>query len=430
MRSGKDRRNYYLDEDDVEGRKSRSRRYFFSKSRKHQIVMLVISVVVVFLIMLGTSYAVFSSVNSSSDYNGITVGNLHIKYGDESGAIALSDSYPLTDEEGLQSTAYTFSIQNVGSLASTYTVKLLDDTAVINGEEKTDEEMINKLLDKNDLKVSVNGEAPVILENLSIDNYAIFNGTLQPGETKKISVRVWIKSDASNNIFIKNEDGSLSGKYFFGKITVEGENTKTYETKGMLMWLDAENNGENGHATELNEWYDLSKNGNYAMNNFTNYTWNEKCLSLNNVSSIGVNYDVNDLETYTVSTSFKLKDLADNATFNIIGTPKINIYLEGSKLKIGDLNEVYPLEKNKLYDVAIVKRNKVEVGVSGEKSISTTYEVFINGEFYKDVTKNNYKEVGSNSATLDLCNYIVYSKALSLNKINNNYLLTEARYGE
>jgi len=290
--------------------------------------------------------------------------------------------------------------------------------------------MENKLLDKNDLKVSVNDGTPVILESLSINNYAISTGVLQPGETKKFSVRVWIKDDASNNIFVKNEDGSLGGKYFFGKITVEGENTKTYETKGMLMWLDAENNGEKGHASDLENWYDLSKNSNYAMTNFTNYKWNEKSLSLNEVYNIGVNYDVSALDTYTISTGFKLKDIADGTGFNLINTDKINIYLEGTSLRIGDLDESYDLEKGKLYDVGLVKRKKVEVTTSGEKNINTTYEVFINGEFYKDVTDNNYKEVVEGIASIDLCNFIAYSKALSVNKINNNYLLTKARYGE
>ena len=196
------------------------------------------------------------------------------------------------------------------------------------------------------------------------------------------------------------------------------------------MWLDAENNGVSGHTTDLTEWYDLSKNSNYAMTNFANYAWNDKSLTLNNVASYGVDYAVDDLDTYTISTGFKLKEITESTSLNLINTSKINIYIEGSDLKIGDLDETYELEQNKLYDVALVKRNKVEVNTHGEKSINTTYEVYINGEFYKDVTNNNYKYIVAGTATLDLHNYIVYSKALSINKINNNYLLTKARYGE
>ena len=65
------------------------------------------SVFVVLLVMFGTTYAVFSSVNKTEDFNGVNVGDLHIDYQDESGAISLVNSYPVSDDEGLKSKAYT-----------------------------------------------------------------------------------------------------------------------------------------------------------------------------------------------------------------------------------------------------------------------------------------------------------------------------------
>ena len=428
MNSWENKKQYHLGKNSET--RSKNKQYFFLKRFKNQTLFMVVSVFVVFAIMLGTTYAVFSSVKTSQDFNGLDVGDLHINYSDDSGSVSLANSYPMSDADGNNSTPYTFSIQNTGSLATTYSIKLLDDVALIDGEEKTDEEMVNKLLSKSDLKVSVNGGTPTLLENLSVSNYEIANGSLQPGETKKFSVRLWIKSDASNNIFIKNSDGSLTGKYYFGKISVAGENTRTYETDGALIWLDAMNNGDEGHDSTVQNWYDLSGNDNdYAMSNFTNYAWNDNSLELTNVSSIGVSYDVSSLTSYTISTAFTVKDIADGAIFPLIDVSNINIYLEGTNLKVGNSDDIYQIQKNTLYDVVLVKKQKTIKDLSNQSTLVTVCELYINGQLYKDVTDISKETITASAASIDLYNYIVYNKALSLNKINRNYSLTRSRYG-
>lgn len=429
MKTWKDRKKYYLD-NNAKDVKTKSRKYFFTKTMKQQTRVMMASVFVVLLVMFGTTYAVFSSVNKTEDFNGVNVGDLHIDYQDESGAISLVNSYPVSDDEGLKSKAYTFYIQNTGSLASTYSVKLLDDTAVINGEEKTDAEMSEKLINKNDLKISVNGNDPIILESLATKDYELLNGKLQPGEKKKISVRVWIKEDASNDIFFKNEDGSLSGKYYFGKITVAGENTNTYETDSLLVWYDAINNTSDGHNDTTNSWYDLSGNNNdLDISSFSNHTWNDKFLNtkLTNATNIGFSYDTSTMDVYTVSTSFKV--LSASGDINVLETGDINIHLLNGVLKIGDLSDEYNIENNKSYTITLIKRKKVivENNVKGEEVIK---EIYINGEFYKDITNLAKTEVVGGNIDINIENYLVYSKALTVNKENNNYRLTVERYGE
>lgn len=428
MKAWKDRKKYYLDNDTAV--KKSKKKYFFTKTMKHQTVVMMASVAAVFLVMFGTSYAVFSSVNKTEDFNGVNVGDLHIDYKDESGAVSLANSYPISDEEGLRSKAYTFSVQNTGSLATTYSIKLLDDTAVINGEEKADEEMADKLLDKNDIKVSINDSAPVILGSLEINNYELLSGKLQPGETKKISVKVWIKSDASNNIFIKNEDGSLTGKYFFGKITVEGENTKTYETDSLKVWLDGINNGPVGHDAQSDTWYDLSKNSNdYSKNTFKNATWKENGLNISatDINNVGFKYDTSSLEQYTISMAFKLNE--NKGTINLIDTNDVNIYLKDNELKFGNLEPAYSIENNKLYVVSLIKGYKIDV-LSGKQVKTQALDVYINGEFYKDIIHVGKENTTSSNINIDICNYLVYEKALTVNKENNNYILTRERFGE
>lgn len=428
MRTWKDRKKYYIDNNSYI--KSKTRLYFFTKSIKQQTIVMMISVFVVFLIMFGTTYAIFSSVNKTEDFNGVNVGSLHIDYQDESGAISLIDSYPMSDEEGLKSKAYTFYIQNTGSLAASYSVKLLDDTAVINGEEKTDAEMSEKLLNKNDLKLSVNGNNPVILESLSTSDYELLNGKLQPGEKKKVSVKIWVKEDASNDIFIKNDDGSLTGKYYFGKITVVGENTSTYETDSLLVWYDAINNTNNGHNDTANSWYDLSgNNNNLNISDFDNKIWNNKFLNirLTNKTNIGFLYDTSAMDEYTISTSVKV--LSSSGDINLLETGDINVHLVNGVLKIGDSADQFVVENNKSYIFTIMKAKKIIVE-NNEKHELIVKEMYINGEFYKDITAVNKTIVTGGNVDIDINNYFVYSKALTVNKENNNYRLTIERYGE
>ena len=427
MKMWKDRKKYYID-GDIEP--SKKKKYFFTKSLKRQTLVMIFSVLVVFLAMSGTSYAIFSSINQSEDYNGVKVGNLQITYKDESGAVSLANAFPMSDEDGLKSQAYSFSIQNTGSLATSYSVKLLDDQAVIDGEEKSDSEMVDKLLDKNNIKVSVNGDVPIILGDLSINNYEVLKGNLQPGETKKVEVRIWIKSDASNDIFYKNSDGSLSGKYYFGKITVEGENTKTYETDNMLLWLDAKNNDINGHSSTAEQWYDLSGNANYSLASFSNYTWNNNSLNIasSDASSIVTTYDVSSLSTYSISTSFKLT--SNTGLVDIINTNDINIYLADNKLMYGNIDSGISLNNGDLYTITLVKKNKYTMKTDGTKETNTVLEMYVNGEFNKNITNANKVDVTGANINIDIYNYIVYSKALSVNQENNNYKITLERYGQ
>ena len=57
-------------------------------------------------------------------------------------------------------------------------------------------------------------------------------------------------------------------------------------------------------------------------------------------------------------------------------------------------------------------------------------EIYINGEFYKDITNLAKTEVVGGNIDINIENYLVYSKALTVNKENNNYRLTVERYGE
>ena len=103
-----------------------------TKMAKRQLFVTLFSILGVTIISLGSAYAVFTSVSKSADYNVIKVGTLNIDFGeDSSNTIDLSGQYPMSDEEGLTLTPYTFTITNTGTLSADYEVFIQDDQDMI-----------------------------------------------------------------------------------------------------------------------------------------------------------------------------------------------------------------------------------------------------------------------------------------------------------
>lgn len=182
--------------------------------KKREIQFTIISIFVIFIILITSSYAIFSSIQKAKKYNTLRVGTLQIEFNDtEDGlenTINLNGAYPVSDNEGQETTPYTFKIKNTGSITTTYNIKLLDDTDMI-----AEDNCANNQLDKTKLKYSINKETPSILADKQASNYIIVSGSLAAGESKTYALRVWLSEEAGNEVL---------GKHYHGKIVLEGEN--------------------------------------------------------------------------------------------------------------------------------------------------------------------------------------------------------------
>ena len=188
-----------------------------TKGLSREIKVTIFSIFAVTIVMISSAYAIFSSVQKSENYNTITVGTLKIDFNDTDdglgNTIKLNGAYPESDDVGQKENPYTFKIKNSGNISANYKVKILDDTDMIESDNCQD-----NLLDKAKIKVSVNGNDPIILSDKEADSYEIVSGTLTPNNSKTYKIRIWITDQAGNEVL---------GKHYHGKIVVEGENTKT-----------------------------------------------------------------------------------------------------------------------------------------------------------------------------------------------------------
>ena len=171
---------------------------------KKRIVILVVSLIAITGIIVGVSYAFFSVGGSQEQANTFTSGCLSIKLTNESSAIHLTNTYPITDIEGLETTSYDFTITNTCSSETNYSINL---------------ESLNKQtnsLSADYIKVALSSDTvdnviSKLSSNTSIipeieESYNLYTGTLQGKESKTYYLKLWIdyeatKEQAANKVY-------------------------------------------------------------------------------------------------------------------------------------------------------------------------------------------------------------------------------------
>ena len=200
-----------------------------TKMAKRQLLVTLFSILGVTIISLGSAYAVFTSVSKSADYNVIKVGTLNIDFGtDSNNTINLTGQYPMSDEEGLKLTPYTFTITNTGTLTADYEVFIQDDQDMINHDNCSGNQ-----LNKDYIRYKLDTGTPANLSSIAGSNYKIATGSLEAGESTTYTLYVWIREGVGNDVL---------NKHYHGKIVVNGVNTQGEPVSDVVL----ENLGDNG----------------------------------------------------------------------------------------------------------------------------------------------------------------------------------------
>lgn len=147
--------------------------------KKIKVVTIISGIVLTIILVLGSSYALFYSESNFTNEETYTTGILDIELVNEEGyntSLTLSNSLPMTDEEGKQTTPFKLKLRNVGNLSYTFDIKLINTTT---------ETSINP----NYIKVMIDNNEPVTLGSLT-DSIIASDITLNPEEEKVIEVRI------------------------------------------------------------------------------------------------------------------------------------------------------------------------------------------------------------------------------------------------
>ena len=179
--------------------------------KNKKIIILIILILISILTLIGSSYALLTKTFTSKKLS-VEVGTLKVDF-TEGNAITMDNAMPMTDENGMNTTPYTFTITNSGTIDSYYTIYNEEDS--------------NNTLDTTYLKyklVSNDGYDSGIkrLKDIGTGTYRIVDErSLVKNKSTTYKLYLWIASDAGNDI---------QNKIYKSKIIVNSTSNKTLDT--------------------------------------------------------------------------------------------------------------------------------------------------------------------------------------------------------
>ena len=179
--------------------------------KNKKIIILIILILISILTLIGSSYALLTKTFTSKKLS-VEVGTLKVDF-TEGNAINLDNTKPMSDSDGLNTTPYTFTITNSGTIDSYYTISNEEDTS--------------NTLDTTYLKyklVSNDGYDSGIkrLKDIGTGTYRIVDErALLKSKSVTYKLYLWIASDAPN---------SIQNKIYKSKIIVNSISNRVGDT--------------------------------------------------------------------------------------------------------------------------------------------------------------------------------------------------------
>ena len=175
------------------------------KDNKKSFKSIIIVSILLLVMLLGSSYALFSTVRNANKNVEVEAGTFKINFADTN-YINLTNAYPMTDQEGLNTSSYSFTITNEGNINSKYNVSL--------------EEKDGNTLDKRYIKYSIrenNGSwsTPSLLSTgIVLADSKELNST----DSVSYELKLWLDESAPNEV---------QGKTYSAKIVVSSSQSNS-----------------------------------------------------------------------------------------------------------------------------------------------------------------------------------------------------------
>ena len=176
---------------------------------KKKTILIGIGLLMVICITIGVSYAYWRLTLSQTGTNRITSSCLELQLTKEENAINLDDAYPLTDEEGRQTTPYSFTVENTCDLFASYTI-----TLEVTKESTLNSSYVASMLNTNAIQTLNELEQTTVSDsNLYKEAYILGTGSLGNGDSEDYTLRIWLDEDVT-------VDDDAMNKLFQAKIVI------------------------------------------------------------------------------------------------------------------------------------------------------------------------------------------------------------------
>ncbi len=161
--------------------------------------MLLVSLLAILIIGIGGTYAYIRFFASGGD-NVIVSGCLKLSFNEGQG-LNLSDSQPVSDDIGLSSDPYNFTVTNSCSLDADYKVSI----NVLNSSSEGNDSKIKLSLDDGSSPIQNPTMVGSLTENVLaepvdgvVKSYLLDSGVIGVGESKTYNLRMWIDNDVED----------------------------------------------------------------------------------------------------------------------------------------------------------------------------------------------------------------------------------------
>lgn len=169
-------------------------------NKKRLIITSLISIILVFILMIGSTYSVFTTSDIDENLNVYKTGNLDISYILSEDNIKITKIAPMNEQEAIREIKpYRITVENSGNIPYQFDLLLNNTTA-------------GDTIDSHYLMIKVGElEAKSLVE--CTNNIIKEDIVVLPNESVSIDVRIWLSDKVSNDEF---------GKGFYGKLSVDG----------------------------------------------------------------------------------------------------------------------------------------------------------------------------------------------------------------
>ena len=166
--------------------------------KKSKKIWIIGGLVLCLVAIIGITFAFFSTGGTQDTANTFTSGCLNIELTDASSSINLTNTYPISDVEGVDSTSYDFTIRNTCDTPTNYSINLESLNQVSNS---LNADYIKVSLSSNTVDNVISKLSDNIVTTPELDGayeaYTLYTASLGAHEEKTYHLKLWIDYDAT-----------------------------------------------------------------------------------------------------------------------------------------------------------------------------------------------------------------------------------------
>ena len=156
-------------------------------------MLIILLILIIICGAIGISYAYWRFVVTQTGTNRIASSCLELTLTNEENAINIEKAYPLTDEQGRETTPYSFTVENTCDLFASYTI-----TLEVTKESTLDASYVASMLNTNAIQTLNELETTEVSDsNLYKEAYILGTGSLGTGDSEDYALRLWLDEEVT-----------------------------------------------------------------------------------------------------------------------------------------------------------------------------------------------------------------------------------------